>query len=338
MKTAVLRRALFVTGAALAFHLSVQAEDATPGLTVSYDSSQGGRSSGTSTTADSTVGSVPAEDKTAEIDRNAGFELLAGNLPKIVQDRGKPYLVTSDVYVPSGKIVRIEPGVVMLFKNFTGMHVEGRLVAEGTAGRPIVFSSEFDKTFNPTSSLHANPFDWNGVYIHENGLGSSFTYAKLQYSVFGINSLTKYFKLDNMTFSNNGRSDLIIEGKEQTITTVPFSYALSIDDARKDGVPVKVLMDPHAKKRNILRYSGLSLLAGGCIATVWSAVQFRNDQQRVSDLSNVTVSDANSNLVRNKKSDWEKAQSDRNLDAGLTVSSFVLAFLGGVGFGFSFTF
>ncbi len=284
------------------------------------------------------IDSMLMPEKSPENDHAAGFEPLGGNLPKVIQDQGKPYIVTSDIYVPYGKTIRIEPGVIMLFKNFTGMHVEGRLLAEGTSEKPIVFSSEFDKTYNPGSALHANPFDWNGIYIHENGLGSTFAYAKLQYSVFGINSLTKYIRLDSMTFSSNGRSDLVIQGKEQAIATNPFSYALSIDDARKDGVPVKILMDPRAKKRSILRYGGLSLVTAGCIATIWSTVQLQHDRQRISDLSDISVSDANSNLVKNTSGDWEKARSDRNLDTGLAAASFIVGFLGGVGFGFSFTF
>jgi hypothetical protein len=284
------------------------------------------------------VDSALQEEKTSDTAQTAGFELLGGNLPKILEDRGNPYLVTSDVYVPPGKTIRIEPGVVMLFRNFTGMHVEGRLVAEGTSERPVVFSSEFDKTFHPSSALHANPYDWNGITIYENGLGSSFSQAKLMYSVFGINSLTKYIKLDKMVFSNNGRSDVVIEGKDQTVTTQPFTYALTIDDARKDGVPVKILMDPRAKKRNLFRYSGLTLLVGGCVASIWSSAQLQRDRERISALSDITIVDENSNLVKNEGNDWEKARSDRNLDVGVAAASSFLAILGGAGFVFSFTF
>jgi hypothetical protein len=266
------------------------------------------------------------------------FETLGGNLPKVVENHGMPYLVTSDIYVPSGKTVRIEPGVILLFRNFTGMHVEGRLVAEGTSEKPIVFSSEFDKMFNPSSALHANPYDWNGITIHENGLGSSFSDAKLMYSVFGINSLTKYIKLDKMHFSNNGRSDLVIEGKIPIVSAQSFTYALTIDDARKDGVPVKILMDPRAKKRTFFRYSGLSFLAAGCATAIWSATQLRQDGGRLTEVSDAEVVDENSNLVKNEPSVWESASSKRNWDTGVAVIGSVLAVLGGAGFGFSFTF
>ncbi len=277
-------------------------------------------------------------DSTSREAQAAGFEPLGGNLPKIIEDPGKPYLVTSDVYVPPGKTIRIEPGVVLLFRNFTGMHIEGRLVAEGTPQRPIVFSSEFDKTFNHACSLHANPYDWNGITIHENGLGSSFANVRLQYSVFGINSLTKYFKLDKLFFSNNGRSDLVIEGKDRTVAQQPVTYGLTIDDARKDGVPVKILMDPRAKKRNLFRYLGVTLLVGGCGGSIASFTQYQHDRARVAELSNSEVKSEHDILVANEGSDWEKARSRRNLDLGIAVFSSCLTILGGVGFGYSFTF
>jgi hypothetical protein len=270
---------------------------------------------------------------------NGDFETLGGNLPRLIAARAKPYLVTSDIYVPSGKTVTIERGAILLFKGFTGLHVEGRMIAEGDAGHPIVFSSEFDRNYNPGAKLHANPYDWNGIYIHESGLGSTLAHCRVLYSVYGIISLTRYIRFAGAVFANNGRSDLTIEGKPQTVTAgQPFTYALTLEDARKDGVPVAVLMDPRAKKRNTLRYGGLSLLAGGITLAVWSSVQVRHDQQRLAALKDNSVTDENSNLVKNLRADWEKAERDKNRDVGFVMGSFVLAFVGGSGFGFSFTF
>jgi hypothetical protein len=278
------------------------------------------------------------ETKGSGKSQSVEFELLGGNLPKIIENRGIPYLISSDIYVPSGKTIRIEPGVILLFKNFTGMHVEGRIVAEGTPEKPIVFSSEFDKAYNPFSALHANPYDWNGITIHESGIGSSFSFAKVMYSVFGINSLTKYIKLDKMHFSNNGRSDLVIEGKVPLVSAQSFTYALTVDDARKDGIPVKILMDPRARERSFFRYSGLSLLAAGCATALWSAAQLDQVQTRLNAFSDSEIKDERSNLIKNNRSDWESAKAEKNTDIGGAVIGSVLAVLGGVGFGMSFTF
>lgn len=287
---------------------------------------------------DSTISVVAIKNTPEPVPALANLETLGGNLSKVIVAKKQPYFVTSDIYVPSGKTVTLEPGVVLLFKNFTGMHIEGRLIAEGTSKKPIVFSSEFDRSFNPGTGTRANPYDWNGIYIHESGIGSMLAYCKILYSVYGITALTKYIKFDNVRFLSNGRSDLTIEGKKPLITAEPYSYTLTVSDAKRDGVPVDILMDPYAKKRGVLRYSGLSLLAAGGSMGLWWSMQAGRDSKRLSDLSDTTVSDQNSPLVANRRSDYEAALRTKNRDIGLSVTSFVLALLGGVGLGFSFTF
>jgi hypothetical protein len=263
---------------------------------------------------------------------------IAGNLPRILKARREPYVVTADVYVPSGKTVVIEPGAVMLFSNFTGLHVEGNLVANGTSDKPIVFSSAMDQEYNPRAPMHANPYDWDGIYIHEGGIGSTMANCKITYSVYGISSLTKYIRFDVVTFQNNGRSDLTIEGVKQTITSKPFSYALSVVDAKKDGVPVKILMDPMGKKRTILRYSGLGLLAAGCVTGIWCSVAASSDQKNLNGLKNTQIANINDNLYQNSASVYNKALQTRNRDQAWAITGFALALLGGAGIIVSFTF
>ena len=287
---------------------------------------------------DSTISIVAIKNAPEPPAPLTNIETLGGNLPKVIAAKKQPYFVTSDIYVPSGKTVTLEPGVILLFKNFTGMHVEGRLIAEGTKEKPIVFSSEFDQAYNPGTALHANPYDWNGIYIHESGIGSTLAYCKILFSVYGVTALTKYIKFDNVLFLSNGRSDLTIEGKKPQVTTEPYSYTLTVNDARRDGVPVEILMDPNAKKRNTLRYSGLSLLAGGGTMGLWWDIQAGRDNKRLSELSNTQITSEHSPLVANSSADYEAALRNKNRDIGLSVTGFVLALLGGAGLGFSFTF
>jgi hypothetical protein len=265
-------------------------------------------------------------------------DTLAGNLPRLIEARDEPYLVTSDIYVPSGKTVTIKPGTIVLFKNFTEFHIEGRLIAEGTENRPIVFSSELDQAYNSGATLKANPYDWNGVFIHEGGLGSSLKNCSVCYTVYGINSLTRYIRVERVTFRNNGRTDLTIEGKQHQVSDKPYSYALTINDAKKDGVPVEILMDPQAKRRTILRYGGFSLVAGGLTMGVWSLVLLNHDQQSLDTLSKKVVIDQNSPIVAKLKRDWEKARDDRNRDRWMAGISFLLASAGSAGVVWSFLF
>ena len=141
-----------------------------------------------------------------------------------------------------------------------------------------------------------------------------------------------------MTFRGNGRADLTIEGKLHPVTAAPCTYALTLDDARKDGVPVSVLMDPRAKKRGVFKFGGLTLLTGGCVLAVWSGVQLQHDQNRLNEISKTEVVDEHSSIIINTNPDWENAKNARNLDRGLTVSGLICALLGGAGFGLSFTF
>ena len=292
----------------------------------------------TKTAVETVDSTIPSDKKGFAGGISIVFDSLGGNLPKVIENRGRPYVVTSDIYVPSGKSVHIEPGVVLLFRNFTGMHVEGRVLVDGTAEKPIVFSSEFDKVYNPSSMLHANPYDWNGITVHESGIGSTFSFATVMYSVFGINSLNKYIKLDKINFSNNGRSDFVIEGKTQAVSSPFFTYALTVDDARKDGIPVEILMDPHAKKRAVFRYGGLSILTAGCVTAVWSTTELKKDQARLSVLSTRDATDDNSNLIKNDAKAWESARAEKDADLQNAVIASILAVLGGMGFGISFTF
>jgi hypothetical protein len=263
---------------------------------------------------------------------------IGGNLPKVLKARQEPYVVTADLYVPSGKTVVIEPGSVLLFSNFTGLHVEGRLVAEGTPQQPVVFSSVFDQTYNTRAPMHANPYDWDGIYIHEGGIGSNLANCTIMYSVYGISSLTKYIRFDNVLFRSNGRADLTIEGLKHPVTTAPYSYALTVADASKDGVPIKILMDPLGKKRNMLRYCGIGLFAAGCVTGIWGSVQASHDASVVQGLRDTRVTDINANLIQNTAADYDRAMKNKNRDQGWAVTGFALAVLGATGLCLSFTF
>jgi hypothetical protein len=260
----------------------------------------------------------------------AEFTNLGGDLPKEMTARRGPYLVTGDIYVPAGKTTIIESGTVFLFKNFTGLHVQGTLEVKGTAEWPVVFTSECDQNYNPGSKLHANPYDWNGIYIHSDAIGTTMEHFEVMYSVYGMNSQTKFIRLTAGTFHFNGRGNLTIEGKEFTVGNDPYSYILSVKDAMVDGVPVKILADPSAKKRTIIRYSGIFLLFGGGIYGILENSRFNQDAQRFKEIQGNTVDYLNQ--------DFNAAQLKRNTSAFLTGLGYVIGIAGACGFSWSFTF
>jgi hypothetical protein len=264
----------------------------------------------------------------------AAFTELAGELPREVSADKSPYLVKADIFVVTGKTVRIEAGTVFLFNNFTGLHVQGVLTAKGTSARPIIFSSAHDRAFS-TDTLNPTPYDWNGIYIQKDGMGTVMEHFIVRYSVKGIVSETKFINLTAGVFTENGRSHCTIEGAEQEVTGGdPFSFTVSLKDATVDGVPVNILRDPQAIKRNTLRYSGLTVLVGGLVLGGFFGREYRESRATLYTLS----SSDTSNTLYNSNADWIAARDKRNLDRAVAAVGALLTLMGGVGFGWTFTF
>ncbi len=266
---------------------------------------------------------------------NYNLPTLSGPLPKLVTNIGKPYLVKSDIEVPFGKTVTIEPGVVFLFQNFTGFQVQGQLICEGTKDKPIIFTSEFDGKYHPDSTQIANPFDWNGVYIHKDAFGSRFQFCRVHYSVYGIKSDTRLIRLDPCIFRGNGKvnftlTDSIVEISEGK----PFSYVLSARDAQREGVSIKLVEDPQGKKRRFFRIGGgLDFLAGAAVSA-YGYYRYRDSSEEFEFLS----SDDIDNTGSNSDSKWNEARKDKNGDIAMMAVGAAAAVLGAVGFTVSFTF
>jgi hypothetical protein len=258
------------------------------------------------------------------------FETLAGDLPEVLRNGKSPYLVNSDIYVPAGKTVVIEAGCVLMFKNFTGLHAQGTLLVRGTSKKPVIFTSEYDPRFNRGAALQPNPYDWNGIFIHNDAIGTDLQHFELAYSVYGINTQTRFIRITEAMFKDNGRSNLTIEGKLIPVSSTLFSYSLSVKNAAVDGVPVKILSDPDAQKRNIMRYSGLSLAIGGASMAAVFTSKWTTSRQRVNDIRN--------DLVANDATTFDNAQKERDRNLGYMIAGYALGVLGACGFSVSFLF
>jgi hypothetical protein len=258
---------------------------------------------------------------------------LAGNLPGVVFARSQPYHVVADIYVPAGKRVNIEAGTVFLFKNFTGLQVEGVLAVNGTKEHPVVFTSENDTDYNPAAA-GAAAYDWNGITILESGIGAVINFSAVIYSVFGVNAMTKYVKLNDCLFLHNGRGNLAVEGQEQKVTDQPFSYAYVVNDSTRASVPAELLRDPKAPLRNLARYSGLSVFAGGAVLGVWYSTRL---SQSAATFRALRGADPYM-LAGHTSADWQAARKQRNSDAIVMTVGYLLSALGATGFGIAFTF
>ncbi|MCA9998577.1 MAG: hypothetical protein KDE56_22595, partial [Anaerolineales bacterium] len=116
-----------------------------------------------------------------------------------------PYIVTGNVIIDNNTRLTIQPGTNIKFNSGMGLTVRGELVARGTAGNRITFTS------NRTNKAAG---DWTGILFENtavdailNGLnyvsGSIIQYTTVEYAVSGIKLDTAYPFIDNNTIRFN---------------------------------------------------------------------------------------------------------------------------------------
>lgn len=269
-------------------------------------------------------------------------EQLAGDLPRYISANKSPYHVVADIYVPSGKVVEIEPGTVLLFKNFTGLHIQGVLNAKGTLMRDIVFTSVNDEDYNQNAALNPTPYDWNGIYIHKDGIGTDLERVKVRYSVKGILSETKFIRLSDVLFHENGRANFTVENEAKPIVPdMPYSYNLPLKDAVVDGVPVKILMDPHSKARNITRYAGLICFIGSAgVAGYYTNEAVKDIEDFESKSIKLTSNSSPEDLLylAGDSTAWVQARDAKDKSIQRMIIGYAGSLIGLIAFTISFTF
>jgi len=264
----------------------------------------------------------------------------------------KKYHVVGDVYVPPGSSVSIEAGTVVMFSEFTGLHIQGTLYARGTETQPIIFTSQNDSAIIDSITVPPAPFDWNGIDIYESAVGSELFYCKIQFSVYGIRSQTDYCKIINSTFNNNGKSDFTIKDVRKEVTPgVPFSHsplqearsniATTITDTKPspETIPEKpadvTTQKQGVRGKHILRYTGLALGVGGC---AYSAISyFTKYKPAEEDFKQISQLDEHE-LLTNTSDDWNTARDRRNSSMIHTISGAAIAAMGLLSFSLSFAF
>lgn len=262
-------------------------------------------------------------------------DTLNGPLPNTVLASRSPYLVLSDILVPQGQTVIVEPGVVFLFSGFTGLQVQGTLLAKGTAENPIVFTSVNDKSHNAASKLDPAPYDWNGIQITPDGLGTHFDFCAVRYSVYGIVSMTRYIRIGPTLFQENGRANLTIEGKEHETGTEPYEYKVDTPLPTVGASDsLTVLPDPNARKRNIIRYSGLGVFVVGAVMGSAYTARFSSSSDRLEELSKTDPY----SLASGDSDSWEQAYDRARRDRAGLVWGYLIGAVGAAGFGWTFFF
>jgi hypothetical protein len=157
------------------------------------------------------------------------------------------YVVTCDVIVASGATLTIQPGTTVKLVNGTwsgtqvDIIVKGGLIANGTAGAPIVFTSYADDTKGgDTNGDEANSSpaacDWGSLFFAAGSHGS-FSNAYIAYGGGGgyigldlglytsgmVESRTSDLALDSTTLHKSGRAGLYAAGASVNVTNSTIS-------------------------------------------------------------------------------------------------------------------
>ena len=128
-----------------------------------------------------------------------------------------PILVTGDVTVQSGVTLTIEPGVSVLFKAGINLVISGRLLAEGTAGAPIVFGR-----------APGNTTRWGGLTV-DGSVGSPET--RIAYARFAFNGSTAIHSssgtvfLDYLRFDTTDKQYVSLDGSSFVVSHCVFPSA-----------------------------------------------------------------------------------------------------------------
>jgi hypothetical protein len=277
-------------------------------------------------------GSPDSGDVSTAVAAENAFYRIAGSLPSVVKAQDKPYLVVGDIIVEPGKTVTFEEGTKFLFRNFTGLQVHGTLMAKGTKDKPIVFTSEHDKKYGSVTAQDPAPFDWNGITVTENAVGSFMANCRIGYSMFGINALTEYITLKNIIFRQNGRADITIKGtKQQVYAGEPFDYQ-PLGTTPVPGVASS--KSSISAGKIVMRTITCVAFAAGCAAGTWKTLDFQKSDRQFRLINN------GNNITNLRNPDiinvWKNAESKRSNDLlGLEIG-YGAALIGAIAFTITF--
>lgn len=122
------------------------------------------------------LGTISCEELTNEPDDNTGNLIENDIVTNTTWSTGKTYIISGSVNV-SGAILTIEPGTTIKFESGAQLSIgyseNSTLIANGTADKPIVFTSN---AAIPSAGA------WNGIYFWNNNMNSSMTYCKIEYA------------------------------------------------------------------------------------------------------------------------------------------------------------
>jgi len=263
------------------------------------------------------------------------YTLLSGEVTGTIKKQFSPYYVDKDITIPKDKKCTVEAGCVFLFKEFTGIKAYGKLLVNGTPDSMVVFTSVRDRNVNTDAMLvndsvpPAAPFDWNGLDILDQALGSSISNASFWYTVNGIYSRTKAVVIDRCYFNYTGTVEVKVDEKIFSCTPgTPLSVDLR--DAEQGPVPPGPLPPAppigkpwHEKYRKEVKIGFITLGAAGVLTGIVFGSLAAGDFMEASN--GIKVGD-------DTKSAWAAADTRYRKNRNIMFGSLTLGSCGGIGY------
>jgi hypothetical protein len=105
-----------------------------------------------------------------------------------------PYVVDGYITVKKDAILKIGEGVIIKFKQYSTLTIDGVLQAEGTVSNPIIFTSH---------KTDPSPYDYWGIFI--NGTSTKFiSHINIDNSAQGLKIRDSNLNISNINISNSG--------------------------------------------------------------------------------------------------------------------------------------
>jgi len=108
---------------------------------------------------------------------------------------GEPYVIASDLTVPAGVTLTLQPGATLKFDNGVALWVDGTLDVRGDLSALVSFTS---------SSVSPVKGDWAGIHLGSTSTASSIDYALIEYASTGVSVDGAVLQISNSTIRNFG--------------------------------------------------------------------------------------------------------------------------------------
>lgn len=256
-----------------------------------------------------------------------------------------PYRVTGDIYVPSEKKVIIPAGVLFLFnalENIT-LRVEGSLVVHGTNDEPVIFTSSNDPQYNPDSL--ASVYDWAGIKISGSAQQVMLRCAVIKYARNPVETRIPTTRFENVQFSDNMYSQLIINGKEYDISQEQlFDYPAQISETSKhdtlkykpdaiklissdtDSSTADITYEPEKSKWWHKKAVRLTILGAGIVTAGYGVAAIISSQSHADKHDQLMADFYNDDLPNNKRENAYYQAKDESKISNAMSSSAIASF------------